>query len=218
MKATKRRDQKRTIEEAVSYGVGHRIRIEILCLLNEGTRSASEIAKLTRQPLTTIGHHIKELLAGGSIEVARVEKVRNADQHFYRAVERPFVSDEEADALPSEVKQEYAALILQAITAEGMAALWAGKLSDDPDVRMMWRWYNLDREGRREFAAEQLESWHRCSEIEARSANRRAESGEEAVTVIGVSLGFERSRPVGATLDSAQRFAPIKLTPGENPE
>jgi hypothetical protein len=52
--------QKRSIEEAVSYGVGHRIRIEVLALLNE-----------------------------------------------------------EAEELPFEVRQEYAAVILQALMAEG---------------------------------------------------------------------------------------------------
>lgn len=101
--------RKRSVEEAVSYSVGHRIRIEILCLLNEGTYSASDLAHKTRQPLTTISHHIRGLVNSGAIELTRIEKVRNTDQHFYRAVEMPFVSDEEAEMLPVEVKQEYAA-------------------------------------------------------------------------------------------------------------
>ncbi len=147
MATTDKPEQKRSVEEAVSYSVGHRIRIEILCILNEGTHSASELSRLIRQPLTTIGHHIKELVNSGRIELARIEKVRNTDQHFYRAVELPFVTDEEAEALPPEVKQEYAALILQTITAEGLGSLWAGKMNDDPTVRMMWRWFNLDAQG-----------------------------------------------------------------------
>jgi DNA-binding transcriptional ArsR family regulator len=198
MAATTKAEQKRSVEEAVSYGVGHRIRIEILCILNEGTHSASELARLTHQPLTTIGHHIKELVSSRCIELARIEKVRNTDQHFYRAIELPFVSDEEAKALPPAVKQEYAALILQTITAEGMGALWAGKLNKDPSVRMMWRWFSLDGQGRQELAEEQLESWERITAIEARAASRRVESGEEPVTWIAATLGFERSRPVGA--------------------
>jgi DNA-binding transcriptional ArsR family regulator len=207
--ATKR-EQKRSIEEAVSYGVGHRIRIEILCILNEGTYSASELARLTHLPLTTISHHIKELLRSGCIELARVEKVRNTDQHFYRANELPFVTDEEAEALPAAAKQEYAAVILQAIMAEGLGALWAGKLNNDPSVRMMWRWYNLDDQGRQELADEQRESWERIVEIEARSTNRRSESGEEPSTMIAMTLGFERSRPVGAIAPAMHRLAPGK--------
>jgi DNA-binding transcriptional ArsR family regulator len=203
--------KERSVEEAVSYSVGHRIRIEILCLLNEGTYNASELSRLVRQPLTTISHHIKEMLKANSIELAKIEKIRNADQHFYRAVEMPFVTDEEAEALPPEVKQEYAALILQAIAAEGLASLWAGKLSNDPSVRMMWQWFNLDSEGREELADEQRESWERILEIQVRATNRRAESGEEPVTLIAATLGFERSRAVGASpLGGIQRLSPGK--------
>ncbi len=207
-------EEGRSVEEAVSYGVGHRIRIEILCILNEGTRSASELAQLTRQPLTKIGHHIKELAKSGSIEVARVEKVRNTDQHFYRAIELPMITDEEAAALPSEVRQQYAALILQAITAESLGSLWAGKMKDDPNVRLMWSWFSLDAEGRRELADEQRESWERIVEIEARSANRRSRSGEDPVTVIAAVMGFQRSRPVGATMAGA-RATLDRLSPGK---
>jgi DNA-binding transcriptional ArsR family regulator len=191
--------------------VGHRIRIEVLGILNEGPRSPSELAKLTRQPLTTISHHIKELVDSGCIELARVEKVRNADQHYYRAVELPFISDDEADLLPPEVKQEYAAVILQAIMAEGLGALWAGKMSNDPTVRMMWRWFNLDEQGRQELADEQRESWERIVEIEARATARRVESGEEATSMVATAMSFERARPVGTTVPATHR-----LTPGKN--
>ena len=97
MAVTTKARHKRSVEEAVSYAIGHRIRIEILALLNEGTHSPVELAKLTGQPITTVSHHIKELVNSGCIELARIEKVRNADQHFYRAVELPFISDEEAE-------------------------------------------------------------------------------------------------------------------------
>lgn len=208
--ATTKPEQKRSIEEAVSYAVGHRIRIEVLGFLNEGARSPSELAQLTRQPITTIGHHIKELLNSGCIELARIEKVRNADQHFYRAVQLPFIDDEEAEGLPPEVKQEYAAVILQAIMAEGLGALWAGKMCDDPTVRMMWRWFNLDAQGREELADEQRESWERIVEIENRATARRIESGEEPTSMVVTSMGFERSRPVDGTVPAVHRLAPGK--------
>lgn len=193
---TTKPERSRSVEEAASYAVGHRIRIELLGLLNEDTYSPSELAKLMGRPITTIGHHVKELLEAGCIELVKIDKVRNADQHFYRAIKLPFITDEEAEALPPEVKQEYAAVILQAIMAEGLGALWAGKMSRDPNVRMMWRWFNLDEQGRQELADEQRESWERIVEIEARAANRCAESGEETTSMIVTSMGFERSRPV----------------------
>ena len=202
------REQIRGVEQRVSYGIGHRVRIEILCLLNEATYSASALAKLTHQPLTTISHHIKELLKSGCIELARTEKVRNAEQHFYRAVKMAMVTDEEAEKLSPEVKQEYAAVVLQGAIAEGLDALWAEKLNRDPTVRMMWRWFNLDEQGRQELADEQRESWERIMEIEARSTARRTESGEQPTTMIAVTLGFERNRAVGASVPETHRFSP----------
>jgi len=208
MVVTTKQGQKRSVEEAPSYGVGHRIRIEILGVLNEGTHSASELARLIHQPLTTIGHHIKELVNSGCIELAKIEKVRNVDQHFYRAVQLPFVTDEEWNDEPPEVKQEYAAVVLQAIMAEGLGSLWAGKMCDDPMLRLMWRWFNLDAQGRQELADELRESWERIVGIECESTNRRAESGEEAITMVVAMMGFGRSRPVGTTAPAVHRLSP----------
>ncbi len=207
MPATKAPEKTRSLEEAVSFAVGHRIRIEILGILNEGSRCPSELSKMLRQPITTIGYHIRELVNSGRIELARIEKVRNADQHFYRAVELPFVTDAEAEALPPEVKQEYAAVILQAILAESLGALWAGKMKSDPHVRLMWRWFNLDAQGVKELVDELRESWERVVEIEASAASRRAESGEDPITMIVSMMGFERARPVGTTAPAVHRVS-----------
>lgn len=207
---TTKPERSRSVEEAASYAVGHRIRIELLGLLNEDTFSPSQLAKRLGRPLTTVSHHIKELLDSGCIELARIEKVRNADQHFYRAIKLPLVSDAEAEALPPEVKQEYAAVILQAIMAEGLGALWAGKMSHDPNVRMMWRWFNLDEQGRQELADEQRESWERVIEIEARAISRCAKSGEKTTSMIVTTMGFERSRPVRLVVPRTHRLSPGK--------
>jgi DNA-binding transcriptional ArsR family regulator len=184
----------RGIEEAVSYAIGHRIRVEMLCLLNEGTRSADELARVIRQPLSKATHHIRELLDSGSIEIARVEKVRNVSQNYYRAVEIPFFSDEEMAAKTTEERQAIYGLILQASTAEALASLWSGKIKDDPRVWLSWCWFNVDDEGRGEIADELAASWERLREIEVRATSRRIESGKEAVSMIVTSMGFERSR------------------------
>jgi DNA-binding transcriptional ArsR family regulator len=115
------------VEEAISYAVGHRIRVEILASLNEAVASASELAAAVHQPLSTVTHHIEELLKSGSIEVARTERVRNISQNFYRAVELPFFTDEEMEAMPPAARQEIYGVILQAVMAEALAAFWAGK-------------------------------------------------------------------------------------------
>lgn len=190
--------RKRSIEDAVAYAIAHRIRVEILGYLHEHPRSPSELTKLMGYPLSTIEHHIKELLASGSIELARVEPVRNTNEHFYRAVELSYLNDEEMWAMPIEARQEIYGLILQSSMAEAQAAFRAGKMSNDPRVWMAWRWFNLDSQGRRDLADELARSWARVQEIEVESTDRRAKSGEEAVSIVVCTQGFERCRTSAA--------------------
>jgi DNA-binding transcriptional ArsR family regulator len=184
----------RVVEEAVSYAVGHRIRIEILAILNEGVRTPDELARLTHQPLTRVGHHIKELLEDGSIELAYLKPVRNTVQHYYRAVEVAFHSDDEVTAMPPEARQAIIGVTLQAVMAEALAAFWAGKMVEDPRVWLSWRWFNVDMQGREDIADEQARSWARVQEIEAESAARCVGSGKSTTSIIVTSLGYVRSR------------------------
>src|SRR6478735_8955984 len=111
----------RSVEDAVSYAVTHRVRIEIRAILNEGTRSQDELAKLVQPPVGSIGHHLRELLADGSIELACVKQVRNANKYFYRAVEMPFYTDEEIAAMPPAARQAVTGVALQAIMVEAIS-------------------------------------------------------------------------------------------------
>lgn len=188
-------ERSRSLQEAVSYAVGHRIRVEILATLHEREdASANELARIVRQPLSTVTHHIAELLKSGSIEIARTEKVRSVNQHFYRVAGSFFLSDEEMAAMPEEERQEVCRMVLQALTAEALTAFWGGTLTSDPRVCLIWSWFNVDQEGREAIADEQARSWQRIQEIEAEAAARRAESGAEAVSVLVSLLGFERCR------------------------
>jgi DNA-binding transcriptional ArsR family regulator len=196
----------RGIEDSVSYAVGHRIRIEILAALHEGPASADGLAKIVRRPLSTVTHHIEELLKDGSIEIAKTVTIRgNITQNYYMVVELPEFSDEEIAAMSPDERQALAALIVQAATAEALASLWAGKMTHDPRVFLAWNRINLDRQGRGDFADEQIRSWGRIKEIECESANRLVESGEEGVTYVVTSFGYERNR----------RSAPAPLTSGD---
>ncbi len=139
------------------------------------------------------------LLGGGSIEIAKVEKRRNAELFFYRAVRMAEYSEEDLLAMSPEEREAIIGVAVQLASAEIMTALAAGKLSNDPKVVVAWRWFNLDKQGRRDLADEQVRLWSQVQEIEAESTNRRAESGEEATSFIcrrvGLRAGEDRARP-----------------------
>jgi DNA-binding transcriptional ArsR family regulator len=186
---------KRSVAAAVAYAITHQARTEIRTLLNEGPRSQEELARLMRAPAgKNIAHHLRELLADGSIELAYVKQVRNAFERYYRAVEIPFYTDEEIEAMPPEARQAIAGVILEGVMSEAMAALWAGGMVDDRRVWLSWRWFNVDAQGREEIADDQARHWERVREIEVESLGRCARSGEPTKSIIVTSLGFERFR------------------------
>ena len=194
MTATRAGQRGKSIEEVVAYAVGHRIRVQILTILSEGVFSPDEIARIIGEPTNKVSHHVKELLDAGSIELAKTQQVRNTLQHYYRAVEMPFYSDEEIAAMTPQQRQVTIGLGLQCVMAEAMAAFWAGKMRSDPRVWITSSWFNVDSRGRGEIADELAESWRRMQEIEAVSVNRCATSGEEAISVAVSQMGFERER------------------------
>jgi DNA-binding transcriptional ArsR family regulator len=187
--------RRRRIEDVISFALAHPIRIEILMLLNEAVYTPNELAQIIGKSLHTVNYHVSELADDGAIELARTENVGNWTRHYYHAVKQPYVSEKEALEMTPQQRQVVAGVTLQCAMAEAMSALRAGDMVTDPsNVFLSWRWFNVDREGQGEMMKELIESWRRIQEIEARSAARRAGSGEPAVTMIATSLGFPRRR------------------------
>jgi DNA-binding transcriptional ArsR family regulator len=177
----------------VEYAVSHRIRSQILIILNQGTYTAAEIADIIGEPQNRVGNHIRELLDAGSIEIADTRRRRNAQQHYLRAVRTPFFSEREAEGMTWQERQISAGLIIQSLVAEMMAGLWGGNMFEDPRDWLTWEHLSLDDEGRQELYEEQEKSWERLQAIKARVAKRVSESGDDTGPYIASVLGFKRA-------------------------
>jgi DNA-binding transcriptional ArsR family regulator len=185
----------RGFQEAVSYAVGHRIRVEIIAALHDqGSASAIELSRVVHQPLSTVTHHLTELLKSGSLRIDRTERVKSVNQHFYTVVNPLFLNDEEMQALSEEERQEVCRVILQSLTAEALAAFWTGDLPNDPRLFLSWNWFNVDEKGRADIADEQVRFWRRVREIEEEAAERCAKSEEEPFSLVVTGLSFKRWR------------------------
>lgn len=192
MEATNPQKRPKAIEEVVQFALGHRIRVHILILLNDGIHTAAQLATAIGEPLNNVANHLRKMLEDGSVEVAREERKRNVTQYWYRAVEIPYYSQQDAEAMTAVQRQMTAGAIVQSGSAEVMAALYAGRLAD-PRTILFWHWYNVDAQGREELEAESVRFLERLREIEVSATNRRARSGEESVSML-LSLGmFERA-------------------------
>ncbi len=188
-------ERKRPADEAVSYAVGNGTRIEALAILAEGEYSASQIAKMLGLDTQLVNNHMRELFDCGCIEPTGTAQVRNATQRFYRALATPHVSDNAYQKMPVEARREVISVLIQAIVAETLASLRAGRMEADDDVALMWDCVSVDKQGRREISAEIQALFGRILEIQDESASRLAESGESAITTVVSLTAFERSRP-----------------------
>jgi len=61
---------------------GHKIRVHVLILLNEGIYTASEISRVLDVPENTLNNHLRRMLADGSVEIAKEEKQGNMIQYW----------------------------------------------------------------------------------------------------------------------------------------
>jgi DNA-binding transcriptional ArsR family regulator len=192
-KRRREKKQRKRIEEAVQYALAHKLRVEILILLNEASYTAAEVAALLGVSLSNISNHIKRMFEDGTIEVAKIEERRATNIYWYRAVETPCYSKEEAEALTWMERQVTAGLVTQSGSAEVMAALWKGNLAD-PRTILSWDWYNVDIKGRDDQEAENVRHLERLREIECESVNRVAETKEELTPMIVSLFAFVRAR------------------------
>lgn len=188
-------EHKRGIDGALSYALGNWIRVDALSILAEGRHSVSEVAEKIGLDVKTVSGHVRELYACGCIEEAGSRKVRNTTEHFYRAVELPYIDDETYAALPLEARREILALTIQAMMAETLAAFRAKKMEDNENTWIGWDCANLDSQGQRELKEEITATLERVVDIKARAAHRMSESGDVGVTTVYTFNAFERSRP-----------------------
>lgn len=193
--ATTAKRGKKGIEDVVQYALGHKTRVQILIALNDGSYTAAELAEILAEPLPNVSNHVRRMLDDGSIEIAKEVRKGNMVQHWYKSVEIPVYSTEEAEAMTPLQRQVTVGAILQSGSAELFAALYAGTLADPRSI-LFWHWYNVDARGREEMEVESHRFLDRLREIEAESTNRRAESGEGSSPMLVNLAVFERARQV----------------------
>jgi len=206
-RSRKKEKQRKRIEEVVQYALSHKFRVEILILLNQASYTASELSELTGISMQNVSNHIKRMLVDGSIEVAKIEERRGTNIYWYRAIELPEYSQEEAEALTEVERQTIAGWVVQSGMAETMAALWKGNLAN-PRTILHWSWYSFDAQGRDDLEAENIRHLERVREIECESLNRIAETKEEPTSMIVSLFSFVRARKAPRPSSRSQKCDP----------
>jgi DNA-binding transcriptional ArsR family regulator len=180
-----------SMETTLAAIVAHPTRARAFTILNDRTASPVEIAQEIGKDVGHVGYHVRKLLQLNLIELVDERPVRGAVEHFYRAIERPVVTDVEFAEQSIEEREVFTRYILQLLVADVARAM--DEHTFDARVnRVITRTPLLvDEDGFEELSELHTEVLERTLDIQAKSAERLTGSGDEAISTVSSSMFFE---------------------------
>ncbi|MGN6256303.1 MAG: helix-turn-helix domain-containing protein [Solirubrobacterales bacterium] len=175
--------------------MNHPLRAAILRILVERTASPAEMARELDEELSNVSYHAKQLVEFECAELVSTRPVRGALEHFYRATQRHLIDTEEFDELDPVVAEDLICEVQQKMLDDFVASVRGQTLGKDKNFHLTRTPLVLDAEGLREALAAHERARMELLEIEARSAARMIESGEEGINVSSSHSCFKMSAP-----------------------
>jgi DNA-binding transcriptional ArsR family regulator len=163
--------------------MSHPLRAEILRILVERTASPAEMARELDEELSNVSYHTKQLVEFECAELVSTRPVRGALEHFYRATERHLIDTEEWEELDPVIAEDLVCEFMQKILDDFVASVRAQLVGGDRDFHLTRTPLVLDRKGLQEALEAHERTRLEILEIEARSAERMIDSGEQGVQV-----------------------------------
>jgi DNA-binding transcriptional ArsR family regulator len=179
------------MEMTLAAIVAHPTRARAFSILAERTASPVEIAQQIGKDVGHVGYHVRKLQQLNLIELVDERPVRGAVEHFYRAIERPVVTEEEFAEQSVEEREVFTRYILQ-LHVTDIARAMDEHLFDARVNRVAARVPMLvDEEGFQELSDLHTEVFNRTLEIQARSNGRRAGTEDEGIPTVSTTMFFE---------------------------
>jgi len=176
--------------------VSHPIRSRCLTILSDRTASPNELAKEIDEEVPNVSYHVKQLLKMGVVELVEERPARGAVEHFYRAIKRPHLSDEEYASLALEDRLQFARLILQFAVADAASAMDTTTFAQRPEHHISRLPIQVDETGWKELREIYANALQRTIEVEAASAERMAENPDAVgIPTRVVTMFFEMPPP-----------------------
>jgi len=172
------------------------LRIRILTLLNQKVTSPSQLAAELEEPIGNVSYHVRILADLGMIELVRTEPRRGALEHYYRAIERPHLSNEDWAQLPTSVRRAVSDSVLRMIAKDFAHAAKTGGIDRD-NAHATRLTLLLDQKGWDQLSALLDRTLERAMKIGEQSAGRLAggDGQGEAIPAGLVLLLFEGALP-----------------------
>lgn len=175
--------------------MSHPLRARVLrTLVERGVMSPAELTRALGADLSDVSYHVRRLEELECVELVSTRPVRGALEHFYRATERHLIDTDEWEQLDPITAEGLVCGYIQRILDDFVASRKAGIVGFD-------RWFHitrtpliLDKEGFLE-GMDILETARlQMAEVERKSAERRAESGEPGVPTSSSLVYFKVPR------------------------
>jgi hypothetical protein len=193
--ATTRKQKARPVSESqldLHKALSHGLRVEILTFLSDRTKASPvEMSRELRAPVGDISHHVKQLVKYGCAEEVDTRPRRGAVEHFYRATLRPVLDVEGMEQMALSQRRAFNGHVAQRVLDDLQEGFEAGTVEARPDHHMTRIPLSLDVEGWSELAALHRRTFEETYEIQARSDERRSESGEESIRCTSAQFLFE---------------------------
>lgn len=197
-KANRSTQRPEFISPQLAAAMSHPTRVRAMCIFNERTASARQIATEIGEPLNNVTYHVNQLRQLGCIELVRSEPSHGGRvlERFYSAIQRAYFDEKAWDALNEKEKLGVTGAIMKMIAKDLAESMAAGTFFEEDGVHAGRSVMQVDAEGWREISAVIERSNHELIEVEERVA-RRATTGAETPIAAKVEILQFRS-PKGA--------------------
>ena len=185
-------EPKERVKASLAAIIAHPLRARVLGFLNEFTASPKQMATAFGKEVGAVNYQVRVLLEMEKIELVDTRPVRGATEHFYRAVERPWVNLAEWEQLSQSERNEFSMHVSQLGFTDAAAALSTETFSSRTDNVFSRFPVAVDEEGWKELFKIHDEVMYRVAEVELKSDARRKESDEQPIEGESFVLLFPR--------------------------
>jgi DNA-binding transcriptional ArsR family regulator len=191
-KSKKRQKKRQAVRQQYYKALSHELRTEIWTyLIEKSSGSPSEIARALGAETPEVSHHMRQLEKYGVVELVDERPTRKGSpEKIYRPIGRPLIADEEVEEMPLPAREGFVRQILQALVRDLHAGSEAHAFTKRTDWHLSRTPMSLDAEGFDEVRQLYARALQEVLDIQARSDERRAQSGKDPIRVSASLLCF----------------------------
>ena len=176
-------------------GLSHPLRMECLTVLSYRVASPRELSEILDHDLSNVSYHVRVLDELGLIELVEQEQVRGTVAHFYKAVERPLLSNAEWEKLSPGVRRAISSYGWEVLIQDATKAIERGTFDNRPDRNLTRTRLLLDSEGFARLSKVMDELLEAIFTEQAASAARMNKSGEKPIHTVAATALFTMPEP-----------------------